>query len=247
MMPLRALSISAIRKNEIDTTKGSTKLTRAPIQRGGGHSPAAHCYKSRSLPKDPTPKPGCGSTRLPAYIPANSIHRSYPKRPKPSQVTAAQRPHLEQQPINLSAVEPYRYRFGRVAADRESHRIRSAVGDISPGVHVFSAHQYRQQFCPKIFRPNGVSLLLLVVLALIISANSHGKGESNEEAKERQRSGRMTPRSSCAFSARVERFLRSKAPIRTDSQSMETENTKRSPGKLLRFIQLLSSSYACSF
>src|SRR5271170_8507870 len=47
----------------------------------------------------------------------------------------------------------------------------------------------RQQTCPQILRADGIGFFLLIVLALIVSADSHGKGKSDDEAEKRQGSG----------------------------------------------------------
>ena len=47
----------------------------------------------------------------------------------------------------------------------------------------------RQQVCPDVFRADRVGLGFLVVLALIVPADSHRKAESDDEAEQRQSGG----------------------------------------------------------
>ena len=47
----------------------------------------------------------------------------------------------------------------------------------------------RQQIGPEVFRPDGVGLGLLVVLALVVAAGGHRKAEADNQPEQRQRGG----------------------------------------------------------
>jgi len=48
----------------------------------------------------------------------------------------------------------------------------------------------RQQACPNVFRTDRIGLLRLIVLALVVSGDGHRKAEPDNEAEQRQRSGK---------------------------------------------------------
>src|SRR5271154_2884235 len=94
----------------------------------------------------------------------------------------------------------------------------------------------RQQTCPQILRADGIGFFLLIVLALIVSADSHGKCKSDDEAEKRQGSGQDNFK---VLAGLVIKFVSPRAeqdPTLAASHSTKIESAKMRNGKFRGFV-----------